>query len=69
MPKYTNQFISPGYVEHTVGNPDGSVRGKLRLKPSSVLWKPAGSHTFWAVPLSEFEDWISSSQRSKRVKQ
>lgn len=68
MPKYSNQFVSPDYVEHTIAHTDGTKKGTLRVKPSSVLWKPAGAHTFFSVSLADFENWVSSTAFARKVK-
>lgn len=61
MPKYLNRFVEPDYIERKIASSDGSLRGTLRIKPSSVLWKPAGAHKFHAVPLDTFERWITTA--------
>ncbi len=57
MPKYNNSFRSPSYIEETIENENGMV-GTIRIKPSSVLWKPKGAQKFFSVPLSRFTEWI-----------
>ena len=68
MPRYSNQFLNPSYVEQTIANADGSRRGTLRIKPCSVLWKPAGAHSFYSAPLAEFEKWLTSAPVARKVK-
>lgn len=69
MPKYKNAFRSPEFVEETVVDEDGDVVGSIRIKPSSILWKPKGKHKFLAVPLDRFVDWITHpSTRARSVK-
>jgi hypothetical protein len=59
MPKYKNAFKSPDFLEETIVNDKGDVVGTIRIKPSSVLWRPSGKHKFLAVPLDRFKAWIT----------
>jgi hypothetical protein len=69
MPKYLNQFKSPDHIEETIVDEDGATVGTIRVKPTSVLWKPKGQHQFYAVPLTKFATWITSpGTAAKRAK-
>ena len=59
MPKYKNSFRGADFVEETIVDDQGVVVGTIRIKPSSVLWKPKGKHSFLSVPLEKFTDWIT----------
>ncbi len=59
MPKYNNCFASPAYIEETICDEDGKVIGKLRIKPSGVLWKPSNARQYYSVPLETFTAWIT----------
>jgi hypothetical protein len=59
VPKYLNKFKAPEFIEETVVSDSGQVVGTIRVKPSTVLWKPKGAHQFHAVPLKTFADWIT----------
>lgn len=59
MPKYTNEFQNPEYSEETILDSNKEVIGTIRIKPSSVMWKPSGKHKFLAVPLDKFTAWIA----------
>ena len=59
MPRYLNQFASPTFIEETVLDQTGGVVGTVRLKPSSVLWRPLGQHKFYSVSLDAFAKWIT----------
>lgn len=61
MPKYNNQFQEPGHYQHVIVDRHGTKIGTLRVKPGSLLWKPAGKQKFYAVPLGEFAKWIASA--------
>jgi hypothetical protein len=58
MPKYNNSFRSPGHIEERIVDGEGSVIGTIRVKPSSVLWKPTNARKFHSVSLKKFTDWI-----------
>ncbi len=43
--------------------------GTIRVKPSTILWKPAGQQKFYAVTLDTFAKWITSAgANAERVK-
>jgi len=58
MPKYSYSFKSPAYVEQKVVNDKGVVVGTIRIKPSSVCWKPKSGKQFYSVSLDDFAAWI-----------
>jgi hypothetical protein len=58
MPEYLNSFRTPVYVEQTILGPNGNVIGTIRIKPSSVMWKPANAAKFYRISLDRFTAWI-----------
>jgi len=71
MPSYVNKLEQPQHLEAKVlgPKPKRPLVGIIRVKPSSVLWKPAGQRQYYAVALETFAAWITSSQtRADRVK-
>jgi len=60
MPKYTNSFRTASFHEETILDENGAVVGKIRIKPSSILWKPKGAQEYRAVPLAKFAAWITA---------
>jgi hypothetical protein len=61
VPKYVNEFAGPSFVQETIKKKHGGgTVGVIRIKPSSVLWKPSGEHQFYCVPLGSFTRWIMS---------
>lgn len=70
MPRYLNSFKSPDHREETIVVIEtGAVVGTIRVKPSSLLWKPTGQHKFYAVSLDKFTSWITDADTgAKRVK-
>lgn len=61
-----NQFAGPDYFQETILREDGTRIGVIRIKPSSVLWKPSGVQQFYRVTLDEFIDWITSPSTGAR---
>jgi hypothetical protein len=60
MARFKNRFGRPNYLEETIIERAGSRIGVIRIKPSSVLWKPSGKKQFYSVTLDKFSDWITS---------
>jgi hypothetical protein len=58
MPKYRNSFRGADFIEETIVDEGGAVVGIVRIKPSSVLWKPKGKHSFLCVTLDKFAEWM-----------
>ena len=59
MPEYRNSFRAPAYYEEVIINEENSVVGTIRIKPSSVLWKPRNAQKYFSVKLDKFTDWIT----------
>jgi len=69
MPKYNNSFKTPSFHEETILDEAGAVVGTLRIKPSSILWKPKGAQQYRSVTLDNFAEWITSSDtKAKKTK-
>ena len=66
MPKYLNRFQSPEYLEETIIDEEGATVGTIRIKPSSVLWKPKNAREFYVVTLDAFARWITSTASGAR---
>ena len=59
MPSSTNKFVAPISYDHIIANAeDGSKVGEIRIKPSSVLWKPKGGQKYHSVSMTKFAEWI-----------
>ena len=58
MPEYKNRFRESDYFEHVIEDEAGAMVGTIRIKPSSVLWKPANAQKFYAVSVHAFDEWI-----------
>jgi hypothetical protein len=72
MPKYKNSLRAPEFEEVAfVGEEeDGrkAVIGHLRIKPSSIMWKPTGAHKYHRVSLQKFTDWITHPDTKASLK-
>jgi hypothetical protein len=68
MPTYKNRFASPDFFEETIIDGNGTKVGTIRVKPSSVLWKPSGQQKFFSVSLDTFANWVTSpASKAKRT--
>jgi len=69
MPKYTNSFRSPDFIEETIVDADNAIVGTIRVKPAGILWKPKSQHKYLSVSLEKFTDWITDpGTRARLVK-
>lgn len=69
MPKYKNRIKAPAFIEHTILDGQDKPVGRIRIKPSNVLWKKKGAGKFWNVSLDEFINWITDPKtNAKRTK-
>ena len=59
MPSSKYKFVENEAYDHRIGG-DAGIIGTLRVKPSSILWKPKGSHQFFSISLDDFCDWIKT---------
>lgn len=61
MSKFKNRFGSPNFLEETIIEKEGNkIIGVIRIKPSSVLWKPSGERQFYSITLDRFIGWITN---------
>ncbi len=69
MPEYRFSIKVPQYEELTILKEDGKLFGRIRIKPSSVLWKPVSAQRFHSVSIEKFVEWITSEESgSKKVR-
>lgn len=62
MSKYKYEFAGPNFVEEKIVTRRGATVGFIRIKPVSVLWKPANEQLFYSVGLDDFIGWITSKE-------
>jgi hypothetical protein len=68
MPTSKYKFLEPGSYDHEIGEANGSGKvGELRLKPSSILWKPKGKQKYFSISIDQFAVWIEAN--GNQVKQ
>jgi hypothetical protein len=67
MPASKYKFAEPESYDHDIDKKDtGTVIGTLRVKPSTILWKPKGAKgnkPFFTADLDEFIVWIKDKNR------
>jgi hypothetical protein len=72
MPKYKNSLRAPEFDEtvFVTEDEDGrkTVIGHLRVKPSSIMWKPTGARKYHRVSLQKFIDWITDEETGASLK-
>ena len=56
-----NKFDWPKHEDHGVLDSGGAVVGEVRIKPSGILWRPKGSHSWYRVTLEQFADFAVKS--------
>ncbi len=66
MPSYKNCFRAPAYFEEIIEDEKGNVVGTIRVKPSSVLWKPRNARKFYSVSVDKFAAWITDATTKAR---
>ena len=63
-----NKFLSPKFIEEVILDGSDKVIGTLRLKPSSILWKPKGQKSYFSVNLDKFDEWMRNpSTKAKKA--
>ena len=64
MPTSVNKFAEPDHHDIEFADADtGNKVGTLRVKPSSLLWKPKGAHQFHAVSLDDFREFMKDKKQ------
>jgi hypothetical protein len=64
MPTSVNKFAEPDHYDHEFAEEKtGNKVGTLRIKPSSILWKPKGAHQFHSVSLADFGEWMLTKKQ------
>jgi hypothetical protein len=66
MPSYVRKFASQSFVEQMILDTNDRVYGSIRIKPSSVQWKPKNQNKFYTVPLDSFVQWIMAPSTCAR---
>ena len=67
MQSSKNKFRGPSYIEETVLDlKTDEVVGTIRLKPSTILWKPKNAKKFYSVTLEKFYEWMMDEETKVR---
>jgi len=68
MPDSKYRFDEQESYDHRIVDAESKKKiGTLRVKPSSILWKPVNERKFLKVSLDKFAAWIA--RKGKSVKQ
>ncbi len=62
-------FRSVKFVEEVIENASGVI-GTIRIKPSTVMWKPKnakGGTPYYGVTIEDFENWITTTPHAKKM--
>ena len=63
-----NSFAPSDFTEETVVDETGTKVGTIRIRPSSVLWKPVNKRKFYSVSLKAFAAWITAEETAAKQK-
>ena len=67
MPKSTKKFLEPDSYDHLIGEAEtGAKVGEIRVKPSSILWKPKGAQKWHSATLEDFSTWMETKKLVKK---
>jgi hypothetical protein len=58
-----NSFRPKKFCDHSIVDIDGYTVGHVRVKPSSILWKPADGKRWRGVALQKFESFMEKNGR------
>ena len=58
-----NSFRPKKFCDHTIVDSSGYTVGHVRVKPSSILWKPVDGKRWRGVSLAKFTAFMSRSGR------
>lgn len=67
--KKVSSFASHQYVQEVIQDGNGKKVGTVRIKPSGVLWKPAGKHNFYGVTIAKFSAWITDPETGAKLQE
>jgi hypothetical protein len=61
-----NNFRPQKFYEFEIVNEESRVVGKIRIKPSGILWKSRSSHDWLGVDLESFATFMKDNGRKKK---
>jgi len=59
------EFKAPVSQDYTIMEGD-KVFGTLRVKPSTLMWKPKGAHSWFGVTIEEFGSWAKGKKKTMK---
>lgn len=60
------RFATKKLADFTILESDGTVCGRVRVKPSTIAWKGKGDHKWSGVTLEEFGEFCKSKGVKKK---
>lgn len=61
-----NNFRPEKFYDFEIVDEGSRVIGKIRVKPSSMLWKSKGSHNWLGVSLGKFADFMIENGKKQK---
>lgn len=61
-----NNFRPEKFYDFEIVNEENRIIGKIRVKPSGILWKSKGSHDWLGVSLDRFADFMKENGTKKK---
>ena len=61
-----NNFRPEKFYDHEIINGKGLLVGKIRVKPSGILWSPKGSHNWHRVDLESFASFMMKNGTTQK---
>ena len=52
-----NKFDWPKHEDHQVLDSAGKAVGEIRIKPSGIMWRPKGKHSWHRITLEQFAEF------------
>ena len=61
-----NNFSPEKFYDFEIVNEESRVIGRIRIKPSGILWKSKGSRDWWGVNLERFATFMKDNGRKQK---
>ena len=61
-----NNFRPQKFYDLEIINEQSLLVGKIRVKPSGILWSPKGSHTWLGVDLKSFAAFMEETGKKQQ---
>jgi len=60
-----NSFKPQKFYDFEIMDNSNKMVGKIRVKPSGILWSPKGSHKFLGVSLDTFTQFMKDNGKTQ----